>query len=114
MFTFFIIIIDPLIVFLSSARNIYFSFILLFFPSLIFFLVFVSGFNLAYAQIKSFVFIFLIFSLCLCLFFFVIGWFLTRARSLFLSLVHFFVINNKSYIIIIINNETNVLPMVPA
>lgn len=65
--------------------------------------------NLPYAQIKSL--FLLIFSFFLALFLSLLSDFL----SLLFCKLFPQVINNKSYtIIIIINNETNVLPMVPA
>lgn len=119
----FVIIIDPLSLVLSQsiARiNIYLFhlFSCFFIPSLVYFLflfscVFSSVFyflNLPYVQIKSL--FLLIFSFFLALFYLC-----CRIFSLSLLFCKLFpqVINNKSYtIIIIINNETNVLPMVPA
>lgn len=101
-----------------SHQYIFVSFILLFFiPSLVYFLflfscVFSSVFyflNLPYAQIKSL--FLLIFSFFLALFYLCCRIFF----SLLFCKLFPQVINNKSYtIIIIINNETNVLPMVPA
>lgn len=104
-----------------SHQYIFVSFILLFFflfPHLcifcfyflVCFLLFFYFLNLPYAQIKSL--FLLIFSFFLALFYLC-----CRIFSLSLLFCKLFpqVINNKSYtIIIIINNETNVLPMVPA
>lgn len=119
----FVIIIDPLSLVLSQsiARiNIYlfhlfscflFPHLCIFcFYFLVCFLLFFTFFlNLPYAQIKSL--FLLIFSFFLALFISVIGFFF----SLLFCKLFPQVINNKSYtIIIIINNETNVLPMVPA
>lgn len=120
----FVIIIDPLS--LSFSRNqslasIYICFIyslVFLFPHLcifcfyflVCFLLFFTFFlNLPYAQIKSL--FLLIFSFFPCS----VLSLLSDFFSLLFCKLFSQVINNKSYtIIIIINNETNVLPMVPA
>lgn len=121
----FVIIIDPLSLVLSQSiarMNIYLFhlFSCFFFYSLTcvffvfyflvcFLLFFTFSLNLPYAQIKSLFLLIFLFFPCSVLSL------LSDFFSLLFCKLFPQVINNKSYtIIIIINNETNVLPMVPA